>query len=79
MTEESFKRYSRASKARWAKRTPEDRSAYASNMAKARWANKSVEQRKAHSDMMLSKRAVNIYKNAKKEKTGDIGETTDTK
>ena len=59
MKEDSFAKYSAASKARWASRTPEKRSEMKRDIAIAKWAKTTPEQRKAHSLLMVKARKSN--------------------
>ena len=49
----TFENYSKASKARWSKKTPEERSEYARMIAKIKWSRVSKEKRSAHAYLML--------------------------
>ena len=53
MKEDSFAKYSAASKARWAKRSPEERSAKMRAIALLKWSKMNPEDRRAHSLLMI--------------------------
>lgn len=76
MTNESFEKYSAASKARWAKRTPEVKKYMMSMCAKAKWASLSDEQKSAHIALMVSARK-NKQNGTTKKEEGTTGCVTD--
>lgn len=54
MNKESFDRYSKASKARWARFTPEERTEKMRLVALTKWSNMSDEDKRAHAYKMLA-------------------------
>jgi hypothetical protein len=50
----TFENYSKASKLRWSKKTPEERSEYARKIAKIKWSKMSKEDKTKHAIKMLS-------------------------
>ena len=53
MKEDSFQKYSNASKLRWSKKTPEERSEYARKIATIKWSKISAEDKTKHALIML--------------------------
>lgn len=49
----SFENYSKASKLRWSKKTPEERSEYARKIATIKWKSVSAEDKTKHALIML--------------------------
>lgn len=58
----STRKHSIASKARWAKKSPEERSKRMSEVASAKWANVSPELIKAHMKMMAKAKILKANK-----------------
>lgn len=53
MNKDSFQKYSNASKARWARFTPEERAEKMRAVALTKWSNMSAEDKRAHAYKML--------------------------
>lgn len=64
MTNESFEKYSAASKARWARFSPEERKAKMSAVAKAGWAKRTPEERLARARLMVEARIIKTQTHA---------------